>query len=108
MCWRPGAGLLLVFVAGAAARVSQIHALKRDLRQAFANSLPRAAIDRIARDPSLLSLEGETRTITYLACGMRGLTELSSSFRGNPKGFTRLAGAGADAADGPGAARMAA
>lgn len=86
----PGAGLLLVFVTGAAARVGQTRALKHDLRQAFANSLPRAAIDRIARDPSLLSLEGETRTITYLACGMRGLTELSSSFRGNPKGFTRL------------------
>jgi len=43
----PGAGLLLVFVTGAAARIGQIRALKRDLRQAFANSLPRAAIDRM-------------------------------------------------------------
>jgi len=86
----PDLMLLLVFAVAAAARIGQVQALKRDLRLAFANSLPRAAIDRIARDPSLLSLEGETRTITYLACGVRGLAELSASFRGNPKGFTRL------------------
>jgi adenylate cyclase len=86
----PGTMLVLVFATAAATRIGQIHALKRDLRLAFADSLPRAAIDRIARDPSLLSLEGETRNITYLACGVRGLADLSAVFRGNPKGFTRL------------------
>lgn len=85
-----GTMLLLVLGAAAAARLAQIRARKRDLRLAFADSLPRAAIDRIARDPSLLSLDGETRNITYLACGIRGLTDLSAVFRDNPKGFTRL------------------
>ncbi len=85
-----GTMLLLVLGAAAAARLAQIRALKRDLRLAFADSLPRAAIDRIARDPSLLSLDGETRNITYLACGVRGLTDLSAMFRDNPKSFTRL------------------
>jgi adenylate cyclase len=86
----PGAVLLLVFATAAAARIGQVRALKRELRMAFADSLPRAAIDRIARDPSLLSLDGETRNITYLACGVRSLTDLSASYRGNPKGFTKL------------------
>ena len=87
-----GAGVMLLLVLGTAiiARIAQIRALKRDLRQAFADSLPRAAIDKIARDPSLLSLEGETRNISYLSCGVRGLGDLSGVFRGNPKGFTRL------------------
>lgn len=85
-----GAMLFLVLSAAVIARIAQIQALKRDLRQAFADSLPRAAIDRIARDPSLLSLDGETRNITYLACGVRGLTDLSAVFRDDPRGFTRL------------------
>ncbi len=86
----PGTVLLLVFATAAATRIGQVRALKRELRLAFADSLPRAAIDKIARDPSLLSLDGEMRNVTYLACGVRGLTDLSASYRGNPKGFTRL------------------
>ena len=35
------------------------------LRMAFSDSLPRATIEKIARRPSLLKLEGETRTITF-------------------------------------------
>lgn len=85
----PGVALLLVFAAGALVRFAQIRALKRELRFAFADSLPRATIERIARNPSLLSLDGETRTITYLACGVRNLGELAQSFRDNPKDFTR-------------------
>jgi len=85
-----GAMLLLVLGAAATARTIQIHALKRELRYAFADSLPRDAIDRIVRDPSLLSLDGETRNITSLACGLRGLADLSAMFRDDPKGFTRL------------------
>ena len=43
------------------------------LRMAFSDSLPRATIEKIARRPSLLKMEGETRTVTYLVCGVRGL-----------------------------------
>jgi adenylate cyclase len=86
----PGAALLLVFAAGALARWVQLRALKRQLRFAFADSLPRAAIEKIARNPTLLSLEGQTRDITYLACGVRGLPELAASLRDDPKSFTRL------------------
>jgi adenylate cyclase len=86
----PATILVAVFAVGAWVRFLQIHALKQELRYAFADSLPRAAIERIARDPSLLSLEGETRSITYLACGLRDLGELAIPFRDNPKNFTKL------------------
>jgi len=87
-----GAGAMLLLVLGTAstARIAQIRALKRELRHAFGDSLPRDAVDRIARDPSLLSLDGETRNITYLSCGLRGLADLSARFKADPKGFTRL------------------
>jgi adenylate cyclase len=79
-----------IFAAGAGVRLYQIRVLKQELRFAFADSLPRAAIEKIARDPALLSLEGETRNITYLACGLRDLGELAVPFRDDPKNFTRL------------------
>jgi adenylate cyclase len=40
------------------------------LRAAFSNSLPRASLEKIARNPGLLKPEGERRTVTYLSCGL--------------------------------------
>jgi adenylate cyclase len=37
-----------------------------------------------------MKLDGESRTVTYMACGVRGFAELASSFRGDPAAFTRL------------------
>lgn len=87
----PGAVLMAVFAAGAGMRVLRVHKLKQELRLAFADSLPRAAIEKIARDPALLCLDGETRNVTYLVCGVRNLTELANCFRDKPKDFTELA-----------------
>jgi adenylate cyclase len=42
------------------------------LRAAFSNSLPRSAIEKIARHPDLLKPEGQRRTITYLVCAAPG------------------------------------
>jgi adenylate cyclase len=86
----PAVFLLLILAVGAGAHLARLEALKRDLRRAFADSLPALAIDRIARDPSLLALDGQTRTVTALACGLRSLPELAAFFRDNPKSFTRL------------------
>jgi len=60
------------------------------VRMAFSDSLPRATIEKIARRPSLLKLEGETRTITYLVCGMRGLAGVAASYKDDAAGFTSL------------------
>ena len=86
----PDVILLLTFAASALLRWAQVRALKRQLRFAFSDSLPRAALERIAREPSLLSFDGETRNVTYLVCGIRGLAELASAFKDRPKDFTRM------------------
>lgn len=86
----PDIVLLLAFATGACVRQIQLRALKRQLRSAFSDSLPRAALEKIARDPSLLSLEGETRTVSYLACGIRGLADLASQFKEQPRAFTQV------------------
>ena len=83
-------GLASVWLAGAGARWLEIAGSRSRLRLAFADALPARTIDQIARNPQLMKLDGESRTVTYLACGVRGFAELASSFRGDPASFTRL------------------
>ncbi len=86
----PGVGLALVFAAGAAARVMEVAGVRARLHDAFADSLSPPLIERIARNPALLKLDGETREVSYLVCGVRGFTELAASFKDDPVAFTRL------------------
>jgi adenylate cyclase len=86
----PSLGLLLVFAAGASARMLEVAGARARLHEAFADSLNPLAIERIARKPQLLKLEGETRSITYLVCGVRGFTALAATFKDDPVAFTRL------------------
>jgi adenylate cyclase len=86
----PSLGLLLVFVAGAAARLMEVAGARAKLHDAFADSLSVASIERIARNPSLLKMDGEMRNVTYLVCGVRGFSGLAASFRDDPVAFTRL------------------
>jgi adenylate cyclase len=84
------AGLWIIWATGAAARTVEILWVRSALKRAFTDVLPPRVIDQIARRPEPLKLDGESRTVTYLACGVRGFAELSSSFRGDPAAFTRL------------------
>jgi adenylate cyclase len=86
----PGLGLVLIFAAGTAARLMEVAGARARLHSAFADSLSLPSIERIARNPALLKLDGETRNVTYMACGVRGFASLASSFRDDPVGFTRL------------------
>jgi adenylate cyclase len=86
----PDTILALGFAAGFLALWLQMRAMTQQLRFAFSDSLPSTALKRIARDPSLLSLDGETRAVTYLVCGIRGLAELASTFNDQPRAFTQM------------------
>jgi len=85
-----GLVLLLLFAALAAARLTALKLAEWKLRLDFADSLPRASIDRIVRNPGLLKTGGEVRDCTYLVCGVRGLAELGQSLRDEPATFTRI------------------
>jgi adenylate cyclase len=86
----PALFLALAFAAGALAWIQDLRLAYAGLRMAFSDSLPRAAIEKIARRPHLLKLEGETRTVTYLVCGVRGLAGLAADFKDDAAGFTSL------------------
>ncbi len=89
-CTSPSAALALACFAGFAARASSIVKARGGLRRSFADTLPPTAIDKISRDPSLLRLEGETRVVSCVSCGMRRYEELAESFKDDPADFTRM------------------
>jgi adenylate cyclase len=86
----PALFLLLAFAAAAIVYVHDMRMAYAGLRMAFSDSLPRATIEKIARRPHLLKLEGETRTVTYLVCGVRGLTQVATAYKDDAAGFTSL------------------
>jgi adenylate cyclase len=86
----PSFALGFAFLAGLAARSVEFLRSRTELRSAFADALAPAALDKIARQPALLKLDGETRTVTYLSCGVRDYAELAESFRDDAAGFTRM------------------
>ena len=67
----PALFLALAFAAGAIAWLHDLQMTYAGLRLAFSDSLPRAALAKIARQPQLLNMEGETRIVTYLVCSVR-------------------------------------
>jgi adenylate cyclase len=85
-----GVGVAAVWLTGAASRAVEVVRTRARLKRAFTDVLPPRVIEHIARRPEPLKLEGETRTVTYLACGVRGVSELAASFRGDPAAFTNL------------------
>jgi adenylate cyclase len=86
----PALFLALAFTAALLAWLFELRMAYAALRMAFADSLPRASVEKLARRPSLLKMEGDTRNVTYLVCGVRGLAGLAAQHRDDPAGFTRL------------------
>jgi adenylate cyclase len=86
----PGLFLLLAFAGGGVVWVQDLRLAYAGLRRAFSESLPRATIEKIARRPELLRLDGESRTVTYLVCGLRTLSGLAAHYGQDAAGFTHM------------------
>jgi adenylate cyclase len=85
----PALFLALALAGGGLVWVQDLRSAYAGLRRAFADSLPQATIEKIARRPELLRLNGEMRNVTYLVCGLRGLSELAARYKDDTAGFTR-------------------
>ena len=65
-------------------------AQRQQVRSAFAQYLSPALVEQLASDPSRLKLGGETKTMTFLFCDVRGFTSISEQYKDNPVGLTVL------------------
>ena len=86
----PSLVLVLVFAACLLMRWREIAQERARLRWAFSDSLPPGSVEKIARRPDLLSVDGETRNVSYLVCGVRGLSQLATVLHDKPKAFTQI------------------
>lgn len=86
----PSASTLLVYLSGSLIIFMQTEAEKSRVRAAFATYLSPDLVNQLAEEPERLKLGGETKTLTFLFCDVRGFTTISESFKGNPQGLTVL------------------
>jgi adenylate cyclase len=84
----PVAITVLVVAAGTVERIFEITRARLGVRDSFAKTPP--SIEKITRSPRRLNLDGETRTVTCLSCGIRSFAGLASSLKDDPVLFTRL------------------
>lgn len=80
------AGFVYLIVSGSLFFTSEQE--RRFVREAFGRYLAPALVDRLADDPSLLSLGGEDRELTILFCDVRGFTTVSEGL--TPQALTSL------------------
>jgi adenylate cyclase len=86
----PGLSALAVYLTGTVILFSREEAQRRQIRGAFSHYLSPDLVEQLAESPERLKLGGETKTLTFLFCDVRGFTTISESFKGNPQGLTVL------------------
>lgn len=76
---QPTIAFLLSAGLGGAVLTREERARRRFLRQAFAHYVSPAVVDRLAADPSRLTLGGERREMTFLFTDISGFTRLTEA-----------------------------
>jgi adenylate cyclase len=64
--------------------------LRKQIKKQFEHYLDPAMVKKLQKDPSLLKLGGETKSMTFLFSDIRGFTPISEKYKGNPEGLTKL------------------
>jgi len=64
--------------------------LRQQIKKQFEHYLDPRMVKKLQKDPTLLKLGGETKTMTFMFSDIRGFTPISEKYRGNPKGLTKL------------------
>ena len=66
------------------------HRLRQQIKRQFEHYLAPDMVKKLQKDPSLLKLGGETRTMTFMFSDIRGFTPISEKYKGDPEGLTKL------------------
>lgn len=64
--------------------------LRQQIKKQFEHYLAPDMVAKLQKNPALLKLGGETRTMTFMFSDIRGFTPISEKYKGNPAGLTKL------------------
>ena len=80
----------LVFTQASFNNFYKQYKLREQIKKQFEHYLAPAMVKKLQKDPSLLRLGGDTRTMTYLFSDIRGFTPISEQFKTDPQGLGKL------------------
>ena len=80
----------LVFTQAAFNNFYKQYKLREQIKKQFEHYLAPAMVKKLQKDPSLLRLGGDTKTMTYLFSDIRGFTPISEQFKTDPEGLGKL------------------
>ena len=86
----PSVALALGVVAIATRDFAGEQRRRREVQNAFGQYLAPEMVKKIADDPGLLNLGGESRELTILFSDIRGFTAISEAMQDDPQGLTRM------------------
>ena len=64
--------------------------LRQQISKQFSTYLSPSLVKQLQKNPELLQLGGETKSMTYLFCDIRGFTPISEQYKTDPQGLTKL------------------
>lgn len=64
--------------------------LREQIKKQFEHYLAPGLVKRLQKNPELLKLGGETKTMTYLFSDIRGFTPISEQYKTDPQGLSKL------------------
>lgn len=64
--------------------------LREQIKKQFEHYIAPGLVKRLQKNPELLKLGGETKTMTYLFSDIRGFTPISEQYKTDPQGLGRL------------------
>ena len=86
----PVIAILLIYIVTTYYRFVHEEAQKRQVRGAFSRYMSPALVEKLAKNPGLLKLGGESRDMTLMFSDIRGFTTISETFGSDAQGLTRL------------------
>ncbi|HVI51418.1 MAG TPA: adenylate/guanylate cyclase domain-containing protein [Candidatus Sulfotelmatobacter sp.] len=86
----PTVTALLCYIITTYTSFAREEAQKRYVRGAMGRYMSPALVEKVAGNPGLLKLGGETKDMTLLFCDIRGFTTISETFGADAQGLTKL------------------
>lgn len=86
----PALAFLLVFTHASFNNFWIQFKLREQIKKQFEHYLAPAMVKKLQKNPELLQLGGETKTMTYLFSDIRGFTPISEQFKTDPQGLGKL------------------
>ena len=86
----PSLALAAVFLAGASVPLLAGAGERARLRRSLESHVAASTRTALARNPELLNLAGETRTMSYLVCDIRRYAQIAETFADEPEALRRM------------------